>query len=120
MDTLQGGSTLALPRPTAGVAELALWIRAGARDAAPAQLATAAAYWAEEKTGAKARVLPDATELTLPCDTREEGLARCVARLNTLDPRPDAQPVVGAQAHHRLAGADLEHRPLGVDVQLRV
>ena len=59
MDTVQGGTTLALPRPTAGVAELALWIRAGARDAAPAQLATAAAYWAEEKTGAKARVLPD-------------------------------------------------------------
>ena len=81
VDTLEGGATLALPRPTPGVAELALWVRAGARAAQPAQLATLAAFWAEQQTGAKARVLPDATELTLPCDTREQGIARCVDKL---------------------------------------
>jgi predicted Zn-dependent peptidase len=107
VDTLQGGATLALPRPTKGVAELALWIRAGARDASPSQLATAAAYWAEEKTGAKARVLPDATELTLPCDTREQGIARCVAKLASVFVLPPPSGADASRIRERLRSTRL-------------
>jgi predicted Zn-dependent peptidase len=80
-EQLPAGTTLAVARPTPGVARIALWIRAGSRRAEPPALATAAAFWAEAATGAAARVSPDATSFTLSCDTRGEGIERCVSRL---------------------------------------
>jgi predicted Zn-dependent peptidase len=78
---LPGGATLAIVRPTPGVARVALWIRAGSRVAELPAVATIAAFWAEAATGAAARVTPDATSLTVSCDTRGEGIERCVRRL---------------------------------------
>ena len=81
VDVAPAGSSLAVRRPSAGVALLSLWIDAGSRDANPAQVATAAAWWAADQVGAEARVLPDGTELRLLCSHRLEGVAACARRL---------------------------------------
>jgi predicted Zn-dependent peptidase len=81
LEALPPGSSLAIRRPTPGVALLSLWIEAGSRAASPPQLATAAALWAADQAGAKARVLPEGSEISLICDTRGEGVVACGRRL---------------------------------------
>ena len=81
IERLAAGSTLVVARPTPGVARMSLWIDAGSRDGVPTQLAAASAYWAEQHSGASARVLPDGTELSLLCDTRTRGVEVCVEQL---------------------------------------
>lgn len=92
VEKLKAGSTLVIPRPTPQVARIALWIDAGSRAAPVPQLATVAAYWAEEHTGASVRVLPDGTELSMLCDTQGRGVERCVQKLARVFALPTPSP----------------------------
>lgn len=73
-----GAQIVALPRATEGRIWLSLWIDAGSRDADPPQVATLAA-WNAEDNAISARVLPDGTELARMC-TRD-ALDECLASL---------------------------------------
>jgi predicted Zn-dependent peptidase len=94
-----------IARPGGEFVYLALWIDAGARDAALPQTATLAAWLAEDATGhnARAQVWPDAIELAGTCRKRE--LAACVARLGRALSLRDVQRAVLADAQSRLADA---------------
>ncbi len=105
IEKLKAGSTLVVTRPTPNVARLSLWIDAGSRAAQVPQLATATAYWAEEKSGIRARVLPDGTEFSLLCDTQGRGLEHCVKRLVQVFalPAPNASDAERIRARLRTA-----------------
>jgi predicted Zn-dependent peptidase len=106
-EKLPAGSTLAVPRPTPGAALLSLWFDAGSRDANPAPVAAATAWWAENVTGAQARVLPDGTELTLLCDTQEMGLAACIKKLAQAFAMPAPSASDMQRLRERIRGARL-------------
>lgn len=77
------------PLPTQGTVELALYLDAGSRDAAPAQVATLAAYALAARLDAdapqqpvRAQVTPDATAFVLTCAA--EQLVACAERLTSV------------------------------------
>jgi predicted Zn-dependent peptidase len=94
-----------ITRPGGEFIYLSLWIDAGARDAAPPQLATLAAWMAEKNSGdsARAQVWPDAIEFTATCQKRD--LARCLSRLAQALASRDAQAAAIATAQKRLGDA---------------
>jgi len=92
--TPSGMSIASLPRATPNVVRLALYIDAGSRDAAVPETATLSAWLAAQSVSPalEATVYPDASELTLTCETKAlpacvEQLARALAFRN---PQPDA------------------------------
>ncbi len=107
IDNLAGGATLALPRPTPEVAWLSLWIATGARDGAPPQLITVAAWLIAERAGAEARVEPDATELRLRCDVVNGGLKACVERLGGAVTRHDVSESEAVRLRERVRSSRL-------------
>lgn len=84
IDEAAGVQLMLLPRPMQGQLWLALFIDAGARDATPVHVAAVAA-WSACGPEISARVLPDATELALPCtnDTLPACLDSLAAALGT-------------------------------------
>ncbi len=77
------------PLPTQGTVELALYIDAGSRDAAPVQVATLAAHALAARLGAdsgqppvRVQVTPDASAFVLTCPA--EQLLACAAHLTAL------------------------------------
>ncbi|HEX6244749.1 MAG TPA: hypothetical protein VFZ61_27710, partial [Polyangiales bacterium] len=104
---LAAGASFAVQRPTPGAVKLSLWIAAGARDAAPPQLALAAALWAGQKRGLTPRVLAEGTEFSLLCPVGREALEACAARLlGVLDPGvPGAEDAVRVREKLRAARA---------------
>jgi len=107
IDHLAGGATLALPRPTPDVAWLSLWLATGARDGAPPQGITAAAWLVAERAGADARVEPDATELRMQCDVANGGLKACVERLGRAVTRRDVSESEATRLRERLQSSRL-------------
>lgn len=102
---LVGGSVVAVPRATPGVVRLSLWIDAGSRDAAPAQLATVAAWMAADRAEAQARVTPDGTEFWLECDRERDSLGACVRRLGSALRMRGVEPDELSAARQRLLTA---------------
>ena len=92
--TPSGMSIASLPRATPNVVRLALYLDAGSRDATLPETATLSAWLAAASAGpaVEAVVYPDATELTLTCNTT--ALADCVDQLARAlafrTPAPDA------------------------------
>ncbi len=78
---LPPGGSLAIARPTPGVAVVSLWLEVGSRDASPTSLATAAGWLLAERAQAQVRVEPESTELRKTCRVADQGLARCVREL---------------------------------------
>lgn len=117
MDTITGEAAgtelVVLPRSTRGRVWLSLWVDAGARDADPPQVATAAA-WIAAPEDVRAHVLPDGIEFARPC--RREQLDTCLRSLAsavaTRDLAPDALAAVRRKLTdaRRRAGADETRR----------
>lgn len=103
--TDSGARVVVLRRQTSGLVHLALFIDAGARDAAPPQVATIAAWLAAEHGGelVRAHVAPDGTELSVTCDTSE--LEACVGRLARALALRSASPDALGRARARLSDA---------------
>ena len=117
--TPSGMSIASLPRATPNVVRLALYIDAGSRDASLPETATLSAWLAAQRASPalEATVYPDATELSLTCNTK--ALAACVEQLAQAltfrSPEPDALSDARSRlrdgqrralAHDPLAGLD--------------
>jgi predicted Zn-dependent peptidase len=111
LDRAASGTRIAtLPRPTAAVVRLSLFIDAGSRDASPPQAATLAAWIAAANGGAgiEATVYPDVTELALGCAS--SALDRCLDELaRALATRDPSQ---SALSRARLKLRDTQRRGL--------
>jgi predicted Zn-dependent peptidase len=111
--TAAGTRIATLPRPTAQVVRLSLFIDAGSRDGAPPQVATLAAWIAAASggPGMEATVYPDVTELALGCTSK--ALAGCVDELaRALATRNPSQT---ALARARIRLRDAQRRGLARD-----
>ena len=114
-----GTQIVTLPRASAGVLRLALYIDAGSRDASPPQAATIAAWIAAGGGEIQATVYPDVTELSLPC--QRSALSACIDSLARALSRRDPTAAELERARIRLRDAQrqaLARDPLrGLDTQ---
>lgn len=100
LDAGPGPRLLVLPRGSAELLRVSLWIDAGSRDADPPQGATVAAWLAADAAGrtAEPTVFPDATEIAVLCAKPQ--LEACLERLA----RVLQQRTVSAEALARAVG----------------
>lgn len=101
----RGPDLAVLAQPGAPLLQLSLFIDAGSRDADPPQAATLAAWLVAQAAGssARAQVLPDGIEVSLPCRPAE--LSVCLARLQGALALREPEPRRLAAAQERLAAA---------------